>query len=143
MIDAAQYIKLTWDAISDGTKNAFNKSELLTLRGGGDAMADRLLAFKTLNIPIDESIIEEFVHIDGKNNKVFSKDILDDVNEVFETCKQRTTIQKMRVAIRLLKLAHHFQNQQKTMSVVVGLSLCTKKPLKLIISCCVLTYKLK
>ena len=41
LLDAAQYIKLAWDAISDGTiKNAFSKSELLTLRGGADEEVD-------------------------------------------------------------------------------------------------------
>ena len=35
MLDTAQYIKLDWDAISDATiKNAFNKSELVTLKSG-------------------------------------------------------------------------------------------------------------
>ena len=90
MPDAVQYIKLTWDAILDGTrKNAFNKSKVLTLRGGADEevdlMADLLCNFKVLNIPIDESTIEEFVPIDDKNNEMFSKKILNDINEMFET----------------------------------------------------------
>ena len=35
MLDATQYIKLAWDAISDATiKNAFNKAELVTLKDG-------------------------------------------------------------------------------------------------------------
>ena len=35
MLDAAQYIKLAWDAISDATiKSAFNKAELVTLKNG-------------------------------------------------------------------------------------------------------------
>ena len=60
MLDEAQYIKFAWDAISDATiKNAFNKAELVTLKGGTheevDMMADLLCSFKTLNIPIDES----------------------------------------------------------------------------------------
>ena len=60
LLDAAQYIKLAWDAISDGTiKNAFNKFELLTLRGETDEevdlTADLLRNFKALNIPIDKA----------------------------------------------------------------------------------------
>ena len=47
-------------------------------------MTDLLGGFKALNITIDKSTIEEFVHIDDKNNKVFSKEILDDVNEMLE-----------------------------------------------------------
>ena len=51
MLDAAQYIKLAWDAISDATiKNAFNKAELVTLKGGAqeevDMIADLLCSFK-------------------------------------------------------------------------------------------------
>ena len=47
-------------------------------------MADLLHSFKALNIPIDESTIEEFVHIDDENNEVLSKEIFDDVNEMLE-----------------------------------------------------------
>ena len=54
MLDAAQYIKLAWDAISNATiKNASNKAELVTLKGGAheeiDMMADLLRSFKALN----------------------------------------------------------------------------------------------
>ena len=64
MLDAAQYIKLAWDAISDVTiKNAFNKVELVTLKGGAhkkvDMIADLLCSFKALNISIDESTLDE------------------------------------------------------------------------------------
>ena len=62
MLDAAQYIKLAWDTISDATiKNAFNKAELVTLKDGAhekvDMMADLLSSFKALNIPINESTL--------------------------------------------------------------------------------------
>ena len=90
MLDAAKYIKLAWDAISDATiKNAFNKAELLTLKGGAhkevNVMADLLCSFKALNIPIDESTLDEFVHVDDKNSEKFSHEILVDVNEVLES----------------------------------------------------------
>ena len=90
MLDAAQYIKLAWDAISDGTiKNVFNKAELVTLKGGAqevvDMMADLLCSFKALNIPIDESTLDEFVHVYDENSKEFSHEILDDVNELLES----------------------------------------------------------
>ena len=58
------------------------------MRGGADEevdlMTDLLGGFKALNITIDKSTIKEFVHVDDKNNKVFSKEILDDVNEMLE-----------------------------------------------------------
>ena len=69
MLDAAQYIKLAWDAISDARiKHAFNKTELVTLKGGDHEevgmMADLLCSFKALNIPIDEStLLDEFVRV--------------------------------------------------------------------------------
>ena len=90
LLDAAQYIKLAWDAISDATiKNAFNKAELVTLNGGAheevDMMADLLSSFKTLNILIDENIPDEFVHVYDENREEFSHEILDDVNEVLES----------------------------------------------------------
>ena len=90
MLDAAPYIKLAWDAISDATiQNAFNKAELATLKGGAherlDTMADLLCSFKALNIPIDESTLDEFVHVGDKNSEKFSHEILNDVNEVLES----------------------------------------------------------
>ena len=75
--------------ISDATiKNAFNKAELLNLAGGTDEevdmMADLSRSFKALNATVDESTIDEFVHVDDENSKEFSHEILDDVNYVLE-----------------------------------------------------------
>ena len=70
-------------------KDAFKKAELVTLKGGAheevDIMADLLCRFKALNIPIDKSTLDEFVHVDDKNSEEFSHHILDDVNEVLES----------------------------------------------------------
>ena len=90
MLDAAEYIKLAWNAISDATiKNTFNQAELVTLKGGVheevDMMADLLCSFKALNIPIGKSTLDEFVHVDDENSKEFSHEILDDLNEVLES----------------------------------------------------------
>ena len=90
MLDAAEYIKLAWDTISDATiKNAFNQAELVTLKGGlheeVDMMAGLLCSSKALNIPIDESTLDEFVHVYDENSEEFSHEILDDVNEVLES----------------------------------------------------------
>ena len=76
MLDVAQYIKLAWNGISDATiKNAFNKAKLVTLKNGAneevDMMADLLCSFKALNIPIDESTLDEFVHVYDKNSEEF------------------------------------------------------------------------
>ena len=80
MLDAAQYIKLAWDTISDATiKNAFNQAELITLKDGAheevDMMADLLCSIKALNILMDESTLDEFVHGDDKNSEEFSYEI--------------------------------------------------------------------
>ena len=84
MLDAAQDIKLAWDAISDATiKNAFNKAELVTLKGGAheevDMMTDLLCSFKTLNIPIDESTLDEFVHVYDENSEEFSHEVSESI----------------------------------------------------------------
>ena len=40
---------------------------------------------KKLIIPIDESTLDEFVHVDDENSGEFSNEILDDVNEVLKS----------------------------------------------------------
>ena len=90
MLDVAEYIKLARDAISDATiKNSFNQAELVNLKGGAheevDMMADLLCNFKALNILMDESTLDEFVHVDDENSEELSHEILDDVNEVLES----------------------------------------------------------
>ena len=90
MLDAAQYVNIAWDAISHATtKNAFNKAKPLNLAGGTDEevdmMADLLRSFKALNIPVDKSTIDEFVHVDDENSKEFSYEILNDADDVLET----------------------------------------------------------
>ena len=116
MLDAAQYIKLAWDAISNAKiKNAFNKAKLVTLKGGAyeevDTMADLLCSFKALNILIDESTLDEFVHVDDKNSEEFSYKIWDDVNEVLESYKQQI-IMKIKTYTLWSNLAHLVQHQQ-------------------------------
>ena len=85
MLDAAQYVEIVWDVISDATiKNAFNKAELLNLVSGTDEevdmMAGLLRSFKALNIPVDESTIDEFVHVNDEKSKEFSHEILNYFN---------------------------------------------------------------
>ena len=81
MIAAAEYIKLAWDAT---IKNAFNQAKLVTLKGGAheevDMMAGLLCSSKALYIPIDESTLDEFVHVDDENSEEFLHEISDDVN---------------------------------------------------------------
>ena len=144
MLDAVQYIKL---AISDATiKNAFNKTELVTLKGGAheevDMMVDLLYSFKAINIPIDKSILDEFVHVYDKNSEEFSHEILDDVNEVLESIKATSDIKDENVHT-VVKSCAHSPAPTGNMSLFVGLNTYTIKFLKLRISCCVPMCKLK
>ena len=41
--------------------------------------------FKALNIPIDESTLDELVHVDDENSEEFSNEIVDDVNKVLKS----------------------------------------------------------
>ena len=146
MLNAAQYIKLAWYAISDATiKNAFNRAELVTLKGGAheevDMMADLLCSFKALNIPIDESTLDEFVHVYEENSEEFSHEILDDVNEVLESI-QATNDNKDENVHTVVESCAHSPAPTGNMSLFVGLNTYTIKFLKLRISCCVPMCKL-
>ena len=130
MLGAAPYIKLSWDAISDATiQNAFNKAKLVTLKGGAherlDTMADLLCSFKALSIPIDESTLDEFVHVDDKNSEEFSHKILNDVNEVLESI-QATNDNEDENVLTWSNLAHIVQHQQGTISLLVDLNTYNK-----------------
>ena len=67
-----------------------------------DLMPSLLRSFKTLNIPIDKSSIEEFMHIDDKNNKEFCQETLNGGNKVLKTIQAQATMQKLRAIIVLL-----------------------------------------
>ena len=144
MLDASQYIKLAWDAISDATiQNAFNKAELVTLKGGAheevDMMADLLCSFKALNIPIDESILYEFVHVDDKNSEEFSHEILDDVNEVLESIQATNDNEDENVHT----VVESENDNEENDVTFCGLNTYSIKFLKLRISCCVPMCKRK
>ena len=147
MLDAAEYIKLAWDAISDTTiKNAFNKAELVTLKGRAheevDMMADLLCSFKALNNPIDESTLNEFVPVDDENSEEFYMRFWMTSMRRWKVYKQQM-IMKMKTYTLWSNLAHIVQHQQETMSLFVGLHTYTIKFLKLRISCCVPMCKFK
>ena len=146
MLDAAQYIKLAWNAISDvTTKNVFNKAELVTLKGGAheevNMMADLLCSFKALNIPIGESTLDEFVHVYDEDSEKFSYEILD-VNEVLESI-QATNDNEDENVHTVVESCAHSPAPTGNMSLFVGLNTYTKKFLKLRISCCVPMCKIK
>ena len=140
MLDAAQDIKLAWDAISDATiKNAFNKAELVTLKGGAheevDMMTDLLCSFKTLNIPIDESTLDEFVHVYDENSEEFSHEVSESI--------QATNDNKDENVHTVVESCAHSPAPTGNMLLFVGLNTYAIKFLKLRISCCVPMCKLK
>ena len=124
----------------------FNKDGLVTLKGGAqeevDIMADLLCSFKTLNIPIDQSTLDEFVHVYDKNSEEFLQEILDDVNELLESI-QATNDNKDKNVNTVVESCAHSPAPTGNMSLFVGLNTYTIKFLKLRISCCVLMCKLK
>ena len=147
VLDATQYIKLAWDAISDATiKNAFNKAELVTLKGGAheedNMMADLLYSFKALNIPIHESTLDELVHVYDENSEEFSHEILDDINEVLESI-QATNDNEDENVHTVIESCTHSPAPTGNMSLFVGLNTYAIKFLKLRISSCVPMCKLK
>ena len=130
MLDAAQHIKLAWDAISDAAiKNSFNKAELVTLKGRAHEeiyiITDLLCSF----IPI--TMIDELLHVDHENSEEFSNEILNDVNKVLESIQathdnedkrfwmtsrfwrvyKQQMIMKMKTYTLWSKLAHIAQHQ--------------------------------
>ena len=51
-------------------------------------MADLLRSFNALNITIDESTMDEFVHVDDENSKEFTHEIMNDIKEVLERMQE-------------------------------------------------------
>ena len=105
-------------------------------------MADLLCSFKALNIPIDESTLDEFVHVYDENSEEFSHEILDDVNEVLESI-QATNDNEDENVHTVVESCAHSPAPTGNMSFFVGLNTYSKKFLKLRISCCVPMCKLK
>ena len=74
-------------------------------------MADLLCSFKALNIPIDESTLDEFVHVYDKNSEEFSHETLDDVNEFLESIQATNDNKDENLHI---VVEHIVQHQQRT-----------------------------
>jgi hypothetical protein len=97
LLDAANYVKEAWDSVSEASiRNAFRKAELMPseLRmedrmedeyNNTDIEYDMMNAFEELNLCIDSSELNEFIHADDENNEMFAASVLEDVEEVMET----------------------------------------------------------
>jgi len=94
-LDAASYVKGAWDCIlSSSIKNAFNKAKLMNLElepraeSENNVIAIELAqTIKSLNLSINQSELEEFVHIDDESNEEYAVAVLEDVEELLESMK--------------------------------------------------------
>jgi hypothetical protein len=95
LLDAASYVKEAWDSVSSSSiKNAFNKAELMNLElepraeSENNVIATELAqTIESLNLSMNQSELEEFVHIDDKSNEEYAAAVLEDVEELFESMK--------------------------------------------------------
>ncbi len=95
LLDAASYVKEAWDSVSSSSiKNAFSKVELMNLElelgaeSENNIIATELAqTIETLNLSINQSELEEFVHIDDESNEEYAIVVLEDVEELLESMK--------------------------------------------------------
>ncbi len=100
LFNVASYVKDVWDYVSQtSNKNAFLKVELMNLEPeleAGNKVDDLCTEFskamESLNLSIDPSELEEFVHIDDEDNEKYATAILEDVEELLETMKIAETV---------------------------------------------------
>jgi len=95
LLDAASYVKKAWDFVSSSSiKNAFSKAELMNLEpepgaeSENNVIATKLAqTIESLNLSINQSELEEFVHIDDESNEEYAAAVLEDVEELLESMK--------------------------------------------------------
>jgi hypothetical protein len=95
MLDVVSYVKDAWDSISQTSiKNAFVKAELMNLEPEleADNEVDDLCiefskAMESLNLSVDPSKLEEFIHINNEDNEKYAIIVLEDVKKLLETMK--------------------------------------------------------
>ncbi len=95
LLDAASYVKEAWDSVSSSSiKNAFSKAELMNLdpeprvESENNVIATELAqTIESLNLSINQSELEEFVHIDDESNEEYVVAVLEDVEKLLESMK--------------------------------------------------------
>ncbi len=93
-------MKDAWDSISQTSiKNAFIKAELINLEPELEASneVDNLCtefskAMEFLNLSVNPSELEEFVHIDNEDNEEYATVVLEDVEKLLEMMKIVETV---------------------------------------------------
>jgi len=99
LLDAASYVKETWDSVSSSSiKNAFSKAKLMNLEpepraeSENNVIATELAqTIESLNLSINQSKLEEFVHIDDESNEKYATVVLENVKELLESMKINET----------------------------------------------------
>jgi hypothetical protein len=95
LLDAPSYVKEAWDFVSSSSiKNAFSKAELMNLEPEPGAESENNViaielaqTIESLNLSINQSELEEFVHIDDESNEEYVVAVLEDVEELLESMK--------------------------------------------------------
>jgi len=95
LLDATSYVKEAWDSVSSSSiKNAFSKVELMNLEPEPGAESENNViatelaqTIESLNLSINQSELEEFVHIDDESNEEYVIAMLEDVEELLESMK--------------------------------------------------------
>jgi hypothetical protein len=109
LFDVASYVKDTCDSVSQTfIKNAFIKAELMNLEPkleAGNEVDDLCTKFskamESLNLSVDPSELEEFVHINNEDNEKYATAVLEDVEELLETMKIVETMWMMMAMLTL------------------------------------------
>jgi hypothetical protein len=139
LLDAPSYVKEAWDFVSSSSiRNAFSKAELMNLEPEPGAESENNViaielaqTIESLNLSINRSELEEFVHIDDESNEEYAVAVLEDVEELLESMKIAMLINQSRLSSHRIEL------------IFMDLSLCISKFSILRISCSVLTFKQK
>jgi hypothetical protein len=146
-LDATSYVKEAWDSVlSSSIKNAFSKAELMNLEPEPGAESENNViatelaqTIKSLNLSINQSELEEFVHIDDESNEEYAAAMLEDVEELLESMKiNEQGLMKIVTLINHRRLLSHRIELN-----FMDLSLCISIFSILRISCSALTFKQK
>jgi hypothetical protein len=99
LLDATSYVKEACDSVlSSSIKNAFSKAELMNLEpepraeSKNNVIATKLTqTIESLNLSINQSELEEFVHINDESNEKYVIAVLEDVEKLLESMKINET----------------------------------------------------
>ncbi len=100
LLNATSYVKDAWDSVSQTSiKNAFVKAELMSLEPElevGNEVDDLCTEFskvvESLNLSVNPSKLEEFIHIDDEDNEKYATVVLEDVEKLLEMMKIVETV---------------------------------------------------